>query len=42
MADRFVKNPSDIVSVNQKVSVTVLSVDAGRRRIALSMKKSEQ
>jgi len=38
MADRFVKNPADIVKVQQKVSVTVLDVDLDRNRIALSMK----
>ena len=40
MADRFVKNPADIVRVGQKVRVTVLSVDLERKRISLSMKKS--
>lgn len=39
MADRFVKNPADIVSVRQKINVTVLSVDLARNRISLSMKK---
>lgn len=38
LADQFVKNPMDVVSVQQKVSVTVMSVDIERRRIALSMK----
>lgn len=38
LADRFVKNPMDIVKVNQKVSVRVMSVDSERRRISLSMK----
>jgi uncharacterized protein len=40
MADRFVKNPADIVKVQQKVSVTVLDVDLDRKRIALSMKSA--
>jgi uncharacterized protein len=40
MADRFVKNPADIVKVQQQVSVTVLEVDMGRKRISLSMKKA--
>ena len=39
MADRFVKNPADIVNVQQKVRVTVLEVDIERRRISLSMKE---
>ncbi|MEJ2367593.1 MAG: Tex family protein [Acidobacteriota bacterium] len=39
LADRFVKNPADVVKVHQKVTVTVLDVDLARRRISLSMKK---
>ncbi len=38
LADRFVKNPMDIVKVNQKVQVRVMGVDLERRRISLSMK----
>ncbi len=38
LADRFVKNPSDVVKVNQKVMVTVLECDKDRKRISLSMK----
>ncbi len=38
LADRFVKNPMDIVKVNQKVMVRVMGVDLERRRISLSMK----
>ena len=38
MADHFVKNPSDIVSVHQKVRVTIMEVDIPRKRIALSLK----
>ena len=38
LADRFVRNPSDIVKVQQQVWVTVLEVDLGRKRISLSMK----
>ncbi|MFO7862188.1 MAG: Tex family protein [Desulfosalsimonas sp.] len=41
MADRFVKNPADIVKVGQKVRVTVLSVDLERKRISLSMKNKQ-
>ena len=40
LADRFVKNPSDVVKVHQKVMVTVLEVDLARKRIALSMKSA--
>jgi uncharacterized protein len=38
LADRFVKNPADVVKVHQKVMVTVMEVDLKRKRIALSMK----
>ncbi|MFO7963802.1 MAG: helix-hairpin-helix domain-containing protein, partial [Desulfobacterales bacterium] len=38
LADSFVKDPADIVKVNQKVMVSVLDVDLDRNRIALSMK----
>jgi len=38
LADKFVKNPADFVSVNQKVTVTVLTVEPERKRISLSMK----
>jgi uncharacterized protein len=38
LADRFVRNPSDIVKVQQQVWVTVLEVDLERRRISLTMK----
>jgi uncharacterized protein len=39
LADRFVKDPSQVVSVGRKVTVRVLEVDAARRRISLSMRK---
>jgi uncharacterized protein len=38
LADKFVSNPAEIVSVSQKVNVTVVEVDESRKRIALSMK----
>jgi uncharacterized protein len=38
MSDRFVKNPTEVVKVQQKVSVTVLDVDLARNRISFSMK----
>ncbi len=38
LADRFVKDPNEVVSVAQKVQVTVMEVDAARKRIGLSMK----
>ncbi|MCK9399902.1 MAG: RNA-binding transcriptional accessory protein [Bacteroidales bacterium] len=44
MADKFVRDPKEIVKINQKVQVRVLEVDKERRRINLSMKevKSEK
>jgi protein Tex len=39
MANRFVKDPNEVVKVQQKVMVTVLEVDAKRKRISLSLKK---
>ena len=39
LADRFVKEPSEIVAVGDRVQVTVISVDLERNRIGLSMKK---
>jgi len=41
LANRFVKNPNDVVKVHQKVMVTVLDVDLQRRRISLSMKEPQ-
>ena len=41
LSDRFVKHPSDIVSVGDRVEVRILSVDVKKKRIALSMKKGK-
>ena len=38
LADRFISNPSDVVSLHQHIRVRVLSVDLERKRIQLSMK----
>lgn len=38
LADRFVRDPHEIVKVGQRVTVRVLEVDEKRRRISLSMK----
>ena len=40
LADRFVRDPNDIVKVGQKVKVTVVAVDLERNRIALTMKSA--
>ncbi len=37
LANRFVRDPNEIVTVNQQVTVTVVDVDLDRRRISLSM-----
>jgi uncharacterized protein len=38
LADKFVKDPKEAVTVQQKVQVTVVEVDVPRKRIGLSMK----
>jgi uncharacterized protein len=38
MADKFVKTPSEVVTLNQQVTVKVLEIDYQRKRVALSMK----
>jgi uncharacterized protein len=38
LADRYVKDPAEVVKVHQKVMVTVLAVDLVKKRISLSLK----
>jgi uncharacterized protein len=38
LADKFIKDPKEAVTVQQKVMVTVVEVDVPRKRIGLSMK----
>jgi uncharacterized protein len=38
IADKFIKHPSDILSVGMNISVKVINVDKDRGRISLSMK----
>ena len=38
LSDHFVKTPTDVVKVQQRVTVTVLEVDKERNRISLSMR----
>jgi uncharacterized protein len=38
MADRYVRNPHDVVAVGDVVTVRVISVEVERGRIGLSMK----
>jgi len=42
LSNRYVKNPADIVKVNQNVMVTVINVDIDRGRISLSMKTAPE
>lgn len=42
LANRFVKDPNEVVKVHQQVEVTVTEVDINRKRIALTMKKEEE
>ncbi|MGP1446843.1 MAG: Tex family protein [Candidatus Limimorpha sp.] len=38
MSNRYVKDPNEVVKLNQKVRVTVTAIDTERNRISLSMK----
>ena len=38
LSDKFVKNPSDVVSVGDVVKVKVIKIDAERQKVGLSMK----
>jgi uncharacterized protein len=42
LSDQFVKNPSDVLKVGQKVNATVLEVDLERKRISLSLKTNPE
>ena len=38
ITNKFIKDPNEVVKLNQKVRVTVTEVDIPRKRISLSMK----
>lgn len=38
LADHYIKDPTEVVSLHQHVQVRVLSVDISRQRLSLSMK----
>lgn len=38
MADKFVRNPMEVVQLGQQVTVRVVEIDMARKRVALSMK----
>jgi uncharacterized protein len=42
LATRFVKDPNEVVQVGDRVTVKVLSVDTGRRRLGLSMRAVQE
>jgi len=42
IANEFVQNPSDYLSINQNLRVEILEVDKQRKRISLSLKDVEQ
>lgn len=42
LADRFVKDPNEVVKVHQRVMVTVMEVDLDRKRIGLSMRSNPE
>ncbi len=39
IVDRFISDPAEVLSINQKVNVVVTNVDLERKRIGLSMKE---
>jgi uncharacterized protein len=41
LADRFVKDPNQVVKVGQQVQVRVVSIDLQRKRIGLTMRRGE-
>lgn len=41
MADRFIANPAEVVSLHQQVMVKVIQVDGARKRISLSLKQAK-
>jgi uncharacterized protein len=41
LADRFVRDPNEVVKVGQKVRARVLEVDVERKRISLSLKQQD-
>jgi uncharacterized protein len=40
LADRYIKDPGEVVKIGQQVEVRVVEIDSKRQRIALSMRKS--
>ncbi len=42
LADRFVRDPNEVVKVGDKIMVRVMEVDLARKRISLSAKKNDR
>ena len=42
IADRYVRHPSDVLTVGDVIRVTVLEVDQKKKRIALTMRQGKQ
>lgn len=42
IADKFIRHPSEVVTVGDVVNVLVLAVDTAKKRISLSMKQAKQ
>ncbi len=42
ISNKFIRHPSEIVTVGDVVNVLVLAVDTGKKRISLSMKQAKQ
>ena len=42
LADRYIRDPHDVVQAGQKVAVMTLSIDHKRKRIALSIKQAQK
>jgi len=42
LADRFIKDPNDVVKVGQQVQIRVLEVDTQRKRIGLTMRSQDK
>ncbi len=39
IVDRYIKHPSEVLSIGEEVKVKIISVDVGKKRIALSIKQ---
>jgi uncharacterized protein len=42
ITDRYIKHPSEVLKVGEVVTVWVISVDASKKRISLTMKKPKE